>query len=185
MAMSGNKTTKNWNLWARWIGGFFLVSAATVTAGEVDGYQTAKFGMSPEEVVSTFKDDGVTETQRTETEDGDLIIDGYQIFGGDEETGLRYVFPSGGKELALVVEFFPSVDMVAQVQGTLKGRYGEPWEREMTNWWFDQLRPTMPPGVQELHVWGPNLREGDERFVRLWVFDDYLSVEYLDLQRLR
>lgn len=161
------------------------VSSGSVIGDEVDGYQEAKFGMSPSEVVNTFEDDGVTKTQRTETDNGDLIIDGYHYFAGEEETGLRYVFPQGSDGLALVVEFFPSVDLVGPVQGRLTGRYGDPWSQEMADWWLDQLRSTMPADVQELYVWGPELSDGKEQFVRLWVFEDYLSVEYLDLERLR
>ncbi|MCG6656835.1 hypothetical protein HOP52_03460 [Halomonas campisalis] len=177
---------------AAWVTGL-LTSLALATAGAAvaaegpDGYRSADFGMSSEAVMERLEGDGVVNVSVHETDDGDIIIDGELQTEGEPETDLRYVFPGGQDQLALVVAFHPQVDDHATVKQQLEARYGQPWVEELAEWWFEQLKEGMPEEPRSLYVWGG---EGDEvtergRFVRLWSFDDYLSVEYLDTQLFR
>lgn len=161
-----------------------LMTAALVGAAEpLNGYRSAEFGMSSEQVRERMEDDGVIGTTAHETADGDLVIDARLDDGEDPETGVRYVFPGGRDRLALVLEFHPDPAAAGQVRNRLRERHGAPWADDLAAKWFDQLKEDMPDGVQELTVWGGG--EGNrDRFIRLWVFDDYLSVEYLDLNLL-
>lgn len=172
-----------------WLGGCLaalsLSGAALATEGPT-GYRSAEFGMSYEEVMSELGgDDAVVNLSVAETDEGDRLIDGELQADEAPETDLRYVFPAGSDELALVLTFHPDVAQREAVIERLQARHGEPWEEEMAEWWFDQLKEGMPATPHSLVVWGG---DGDEaaqrgRFVRLWTFDDYLSVEYLDTQR--
>ncbi|MGR2738743.1 hypothetical protein ACUY1T_09860 [Billgrantia sp. Q4P2] len=160
--------------------------AATAAQGP-DGYRSAEFGMSSEEVMAHLDSDGVADVEIRQTEDDDLIIDGELQVDGEPETDLRYVFPAGSDRLALVVAFHPNVEDYAIVKARLEAEYGQPWEAEMAEWWFEQLKAGMPQEPDSLTVWGGDGSEGRERgrFVRLWAFEDYLSVEYLDTRLLR
>jgi hypothetical protein len=176
----------------KWFGALapvlLLVSGAALAAPGITGYGSAEFGMSPDEVRERLAEDGVTEVTEEQTADGDLLIDGR--LGGNPvggapavETDLRYVFPAGSERLALVVAFHPEVADHATVKADLKAAYGQPWEEEMAEWWLEQLATGMPETPLDFTAWG-----GDEqqryRFVRLWTFADYLSVEYLDTRLL-
>ena len=163
------------------VGGLLLAPGA-FAADTMDGYRSAQFGMSADEVKSAVEDDGVTIVTVHETDDGDTLLDGH--LDDDTETGIRYVFPEGRDQLALVVKFHPDHNDPAPLVERLKADHGEPWADDMAEQWFEQLREDMPEGVRDLTVWGGG--EGArERFVRLWVFEDYLSVEYLDINLLR
>jgi hypothetical protein len=165
-----------------------LATAGAAVADEgLAGYRSADFGMSSEAVMARLEDDGVVNVSMEETADGNLIIDGELQAEGEPQTDLRYVFPEGRDELALVVAFHPHVEDHAAVKEQLETRYGQPWEEEMAEWWFEQLKESMPEEPHGLTVWGGS---GDDvetrsRFVRLWAFDDYLSVEYLDTRLFR
>lgn len=161
-------------------------SAAAVAAGP-DGYRSADFGMSSEAVMERLEADGIVNVSVQETDDGDVIIDGELQAEGEPDTDVRYVFPDGNDQLALVVAFHPQVEDYATVKEQLEARYGQPWAEEMAEWWFEQLKDGMPEQPQSLDVWGGEGEEVTERgrFVRLWSFDDYLSVEYLDTQLFR
>ncbi|MGM0782632.1 MAG: hypothetical protein ACQEUM_00815 [Pseudomonadota bacterium] len=171
-----------------WLGGCLaaLAFSGALAAEGPTGYRSAEFGMSYQEVMSALgNDDVVVNLSVEETEDGDRIIDGELQADEAPETDLRYVFPAGGDELALVVTFHPDVAEREEVIARLESNHGDPWDEEMAEWWFEQLQEGMPEPPQSLMVWGGS---GDEtaqrgRFVRLWTFDDYLSVEYLDTQR--
>jgi hypothetical protein len=155
-----------------------LFAAQTTLAGEpLSGYRSAEFGMSADQVTARLEQDGVVDTQAYRTEDGDLIIDGR--LQAEPETDLRYVFPAGRDRLALILEFHPDSDAAA-VQARLEQEHGAPWAEDLANRWFEELKDTMPEGVQRLVVWGGGDAARD-RFIRLWVFDDYLSVEYLHM----
>ncbi|WP_404295188.1 hypothetical protein [Halomonas sp.] len=177
---------------AAWVTGLLtalmLTSGAAMAAPSIEGFLSAEFGMSPDEVRERLADDGIVEVSEEQTADGDLLIDGR--LGGDPaagepavETDLRYVFPAGSERLALVVAFHPEVADHAAVKAELEATYGQPWEEEMAEWWLEQLAEGMPATPLGFSAWG-----GDEtqrnRFVRLWRFEDYLSVEYLDSRRL-
>ncbi|RCV88904.1 hypothetical protein [Billgrantia montanilacus] len=151
------------------------------------GYRSADFGMSSEVVLERLEQDQVVNVSVQETEDNDLIIDGELQAENEPATDLRYVFPEGRDQLALVVAFHPNVEDYASVKAELEARYGKPWEEEMAEWWFEQLQDGMPETPNSLTVWGGDGDEARERgrFVRLWSFEDYLSVEYLDTQMFR
>ncbi len=157
-----------------------LLAIPSLHAEQVpNGYRSAEFGMSSEEVKAKLEEDRVVETSVEKSPDGDLIIDGHLADPGEEETGVRYVFPAGSDRLALVVEFHPDADAVGRVQDALEQRFGEPWTEDLAGWWFEQLKDDMPAEARLLVVWGGGA-DSRNRFVRLWVFEDYLSVEYLD-----
>ncbi|MCC5860234.1 MAG: hypothetical protein JJT90_18950 [Ectothiorhodospiraceae bacterium] len=163
-----------------------LLVTATAPAGAAEplnGYRSTAFGMSADEVWARMEDDGVIGTATHETEDGDLIIDARLEGDAPPETGVRYVFPGGHDRLALILEFHPDPSLAEGVRARLSERHGEPWDEELAEQWFERLRGDMPEGVQALTVWGGD--DGNRnRFIRLWVFDDYVSVEYLDLELL-
>ncbi|MCE8021781.1 hypothetical protein HOP51_16920 [Halomonas sp. MCCC 1A11036] len=161
------------------------VSAAA--QGGPSGYRSAEFGMSSAEVIAYLENDGVAGIEMNETEDGDLLLDAELQAPDEPETDLRYVFPAGGDQLALVVAFHPDVTDYPRVRERLEAQYGQPWEAEMTEWWFEQLKADMPQEPNSLTMWGGDGGEGHERgrLVRLWSFEDYLSVEYLDTRLLR
>ncbi|KAA0010282.1 hypothetical protein F0A17_17585 [Billgrantia pellis] len=160
-----------------------LAITAALAAEGPTGYRSAEFGMSSQEVMAVLENDGVTGIEVHETDEGDRLIDGEL----QDETALRYVFPAGDDALALVVAFHHDVAERERVIERLVANHGEPWEEEMAAWWFEQLQGERPETPQSLMVWSG---DGDEmahrgRFVRLWTFEDYLSVEYLDTQRFR
>jgi hypothetical protein len=165
-----------------------LSMASSATASESpSGYRSADFGMSSEAVLERLEQDQVVNVSVQETEDNDVIIDGELQAKDQPVTDLRYVFPAGRDQLALVVAFHPHVEDFASVKAELEARYGKPWEEEMTEWWFEQLKEGMPEEPGSLTVWGGDGGEDRERgrFVRLWSFEDYLSVEYLDTRMFR
>lgn len=163
-----------------------MTSSAVASEGP-SGYRSADFGMSSEAVLERLEQDQVVNVSVQETEDNDIIIDGELAAEDQPVTDLRYVFPAGRDQLALVVAFHPHVEDYAGVKAELEARYGKPWEEEMAEWWFEQLKDGMPEEPGSLTVWGGDGSEGRERgrFVRLWAFEDYLSVEYLDTQLFR
>lgn len=170
-----------------WIGALapalLLVAGAALAAPTITGYGSAEFGMSPDEVRERLIEDGVTDVSEEQTADGDLLIDGR--LGGDPavETDLRYVFPAGSEQLALVVAFHPEVDDHPAVKERLTAEYGQPWGEEMAEWWLEQLAEGMPATPLAFTAWGGDEQQRD-RFVRLWTFEEYLTVEYLDNRRL-
>lgn len=157
-------------------------AGAAVAAEGPSGYRSADFGMSAEAVMERLEADSIVNVSVQEIGDGDVIIDGELQAEGEPDTDVRYVFPGGNDQLALVVAFHPQVEDYASVKEQLEARYGQPWAEEMAEWWFEQLKDGMPEEPQSLSVWGGEGEEMTERgrFVRLWSFDDYLSVEYLD-----
>jgi hypothetical protein len=158
-----------------------LFGLAAAQADEpLSGYRSAEFGMSAAQVRARLEGDGVIATEEYQTDDGDLIIDGHLADEAEAETGVRYVFPAGRDRLALVLEFHPDSADAAAVQARLEQAHGAPWAEDLAERWFEQLKGDMPEGVRELVVWGGDQASRD-RFIRLWVFDDYLSVEYLHL----
>ena len=160
-----------------------LLIPCTATAEQpLDGYRGAEFGMSVEELRASLDTDDIVTTNYEETPAGDVIIDGH--LKEDENTGVRYVFPGGRDELALVVEFRPDTTEADALKADLSERYGEPWAEDMSEAWYEQLKHDMPNGVESLMVWGGDAPHRS-RFVRLWAFDDYLSVEYLDTELLQ
>ena len=162
------------------VGGLLLACGA-LAGDTMDGYRSAQFGMSADEVKHVAEEDGVIINTVHETDDGDTLLDGHL---DDTDTGIRYVFPEGRDQLALVVKFHPEHDNPGPLVDRLRADHGDPWADDMAEQWFEQLRGDMPEGVQDLTVWGGD--EGArERFIRLWVFDDYLTVEYLDIELLR
>lgn len=173
-------------------GGLLASLALAATGGAIasespNGYRSADFGMSSEAVLERLEQDPVVNVSLQETQDNDLIIDGELDAEGEPVTDLRYVFPAGRDQLALVVAFHPQVEDYASVKAELEARYGKPWEEKMAEWWFEQLKDGMPEEPSSLTVWGGDGSETRERgrFVRLWSFEDYLSVEYLDTQLFR
>ncbi|WP_444989349.1 hypothetical protein [Halomonas mongoliensis] len=180
-----------------WIGALapalLLVAGAALAAPTITGYGSAEFGMSPDEVRERLIEDGVTDVSEEQTADGDLLIDGRlggtplggTPLGGDPavETDLRYVFPAGSDQLALVVAFHPDVDDHPAVKEQLTAEYGQPWGEEMAEWWLEQLAEGMPTPPLAFTAWGGDEQQRD-RFVRLWTFEEYLTVEYLDNRRL-
>ena len=171
-----------------WIGALapalLLVAGAALAAPTITGYGSAEFGMSPDEVRERLAVDGVTDVSEEQTADGDLLIDG-RLGGAPAdgapavETDLRYVFPAGSEQLALVVAFHPEVADQAAVKERLTAEYGQPWEEEMAEWWLEQLAEGMPATPLAFTAWGGDEQQRD-RFVRLWTFEEYLTVEYLD-----
>ena len=165
-----------------------LSMAGSASASESpSGFGSADFGMSSEAVLERLEQDQVVNVSVQETEDNDVIIDGELQAEDQPVTDLRYVFPAGRDQLALVVAFHPHVEDYDSVKAELEARYGKPWEEEMAEWWFEQLKEGMPEEPGSLTVWGGDGNEDRERgrFVRLWSFEDYLSVEYLDTQMFR
>jgi len=170
-----------------WIGALapalLLAAGAALAAPAITGYGSVELGMSPDEVRERLVADGVAEVTEEQTAAGDLLIDGR--LGGDSavETDLRYVFPAGSERLALVVAFHPEVADHAAVKAQLMDEYGQPWADEMAEWWQGQLAEGMPSAPLDFAAWG-----GDEqqrhRFVRLWTFEEYLTVETLDTRLL-
>lgn len=156
-----------------------LVWAGAAAAHSPDGFRGATFGMSSEAVAALLADEGMINIERRQTAEDDLIIDAE--LGGEPNIDLRYVFPAGHDALALVVAFYPSAAELARIEAELEAEYGPPWEAEMSEWWLEQLKHDMPETPRGLTVWGGG--EGEQqrnRFVRLWSFEDYLTVEYLD-----
>jgi hypothetical protein len=169
------------NLAGAFLAGLLLLGAQPAWAGEsLNGYRSAEFGMSVEQVRARLEGDGVTTAQVYETDDGDVIIDGRLAGDAGRETDVRYVFPGDRNQLALVLEFHPDSDDLRAVQARLEQSHGSPWAEDLAEKWFEQLKPGMPEGVRGLMVWGGG-ENGRNRFIRLWIFDDYLSVEYLHL----
>jgi hypothetical protein len=176
----------------KWLGGLWpallLVAGTALAAEGITGYGSAELGMSPEQVRERLAQDGVTEVTEARTDDGDLVIDG-RLGGAPAagapvvETDLRYVFPAGSDRLALVVAFHPEVEDHAEVKAQLMAEYGQPWEEEMADWWLEQLAEGMPQPPVALTAWGGGEAQRD-RFVRLWTFEEYLSVETLDTRLL-
>ncbi|WP_111414468.1 hypothetical protein [Billgrantia lactosivorans] len=170
-----------------WLGGSLaaLAFSAALAAEGPAGYRSAELGMAFDEVMAELeRDAAVVNFTASETEDGDRLIDGELDAVDEPQTDLRYVFPAGSDALALVVAFHPEVTDYPRVRERLEERYGQPWEAEMTEWWFEQLKGGMPQEPSSLTVWGGDGSEDTERgrFVRLWSFEDYLTVEYLDTQ---
>lgn len=164
------------------LAGALLLAPHIVIADPVTGYRSAQFGMSAEEVRATLDGDGITVTTEHKTDAGDTLIDGH--LSDNSAVGIRYVFPAGHDQLALVVTFHPELGRPGPVKQRLQAKYGNAWADDMAEQWFEQLHEGMPDGVQDLMVWGG--AEGNRtRFVRLWVFEDYLSVEYLDMALLQ
>lgn len=161
------------------LGGLLLAAQAALAAPAITGYGSAEFGMTPEAVRERLAEDGVVVVSETRTPEGDLLVDGELGGVAAVATDLRYVFPAPGDRLALVVAFHPEVADHAVVKAQLEARYGTPWAAEMTEWWFEQLQAGMPEPPLALTAWGGEASQR-HRFVRLWAFDDYLSVEYLD-----
>ncbi|CAM3481581.1 hypothetical protein [Halomonas lysinitropha] len=159
-----------------------LPSVAAAAQGP-EGYRSADFGMSYDTVMAELvDDDAVVNLSDVGSDEGDRIVNAQLKANDEPETDLRYVFPAGSEQLALVVAFYPHVEDRDTVTQRLEERFGEPWQEDMAQWWFEQLKAGMPQEPSSLMVWGG---EGDEaetrgRFTRLWTFDDYLSVEYLD-----
>ncbi|MFW3616847.1 hypothetical protein [Billgrantia antri] len=164
-----------------------MMFTAALAAEGPSGYRSAEFGMSHQEVMARIAADGVSEIEVRETAEGDLLVDGELQTPDASATDLRYVFPAGSDQLALVVAFHPDVAQRERILGELAAEYGEPWKEEMAAWWFAQLAGDMPETPQSLEVWGGEGQGTSQRgrFVRLWTFDDYLSVEYLDTQGFR
>lgn len=157
----------------------FWTGIAGVQAAEtaITGYGSARFGMTVAEVEQRLPEDSVRLVTRHTTDTGERLLDGHRP---DNDTDLRYVFPDG-ERLALIVEFIPELERLASLEADLTRRYGDSWDQDLADWWFERLSAGMPPGVEKLMVWG---RDGEarNRVVRLWVHEDYLSVEYLDLR---
>lgn len=171
-----------------WLGGGLaaLVFTTALAAEGPAGYRSAEFGMSFDEVMTELaSDEAVVNLAEFETEEGDRLIDGELQAQGEPETDVRYVFPAGDDALALVVTFHPDVADYPLVRERLEAEHGQPWETEMADWWLEQLKAGMPQEPNSLTVWGGDGSEvGDRgRFVRLWSFEDYLTVEYLDTRR--
>lgn len=120
------------------------VAGPAAAAETMTGYRSADFGMTSEAVMARLEEDGVVNVSVVETDEGDLIIDGELQAADEPETDLRYVFPSGRDRLALVVAFYPEVEDFDRVKAQLEARYGQPWETEMADWWFEQLKEDMP-----------------------------------------
>ena len=159
--------------------GLLFAAQSALAAEPLSGYRSAEFGMSADEVRDRLDNDGIVDAEVYRTDDGDVIIDGRLGDASRPDTDVRYVFPAGRDQLALVLEFHPDSDAQA-VQARLEQTHGAPWAEELAERWFEQLKPGMPEGVQGLVVWGGGETNRD-RFVRLWVFEDYISVEYLHL----
>ncbi|PWV76727.1 hypothetical protein [Halomonas sp. A11-A] len=170
-----------------WIGALapalLLVAGAALAAPAITGYGSVELGMSPDEVRERLAADGVTEVTEEQTADGDLLIDGRLGGAPAVETDLRYVFPAGSDRLALVVAFHPEVADQAAVKEQLTAEYGQPWEEEMAEWWLEQLAEGMPATPLGFSAWGGDEQQRN-RFVRLWTFEEYLTVEYLDTRLL-
>lgn len=168
-----------------------LALSHAVAAEEPKGYRGAELGMSYDQVMAELESDAaVINLEAFETEEADRLIDAELQAPDEPETDLRYVFPAGGDQLALVVAFHPDVMDYPLVRERLEAQYGQPWEAEMTEWWFEQLKAGMPQEPNSLTMWGGDGGDGGEgrergRLVRLWSFEDYLSVEYLDTRLLR
>ncbi len=168
--------------------GVIEVVAANPSAASLQGYGTLHFGMSVDEVRSRLDDVAVTTGDVYRSDGGDLILDAQSgpdvgAAGFSPDTDLRFVFPAESEGLALVLEFHPDADRLREVRDRLEARYGPPWADDLSQQWFEQLKAEMPDGVSDLVIWGG---DGDsrQRFVRLWQFEDYLSVEYLDASLL-
>src|SRR5699024_2095478 len=134
-----------------WLGGWLaaLAFSGALAAEGLTGYRSAEFGMSYQEVMSTLgTDDAVVNLSVEQTEDGDRIIDGELQADESPETDMRYVFPAGGDELAMVVTFHPDVAEREKVIARHESNLGDPWEEEMTEWWFEQLQGGMPEPPQ-------------------------------------
>jgi plastocyanin len=151
------------------------------------GYGDLRFGMSVDEVLAKLSGHQIDFSEAYETSDGDLIIDGRVSADAEKRGGLaspgtdlRFVFPAQHQQLALVLEFHPEADLLDAVQARLASALGEPWAEELAGQVFERLKDTMPAGVEDLIIWGGG-EQSRQHLVRLWVYDDYLSVEYLDL----
>jgi hypothetical protein len=159
-----------------------VVAASAAQPDVWQGYRGAHFGMTAEQVQTSFAADGIELVERSTSEDGDLILDARRG-EGDAATDVRYIFPAGNGQLALVIEFLGDKDELEQQKKRLVSLYGEPWAPELAAWMMSQMGDERPQGAQELFAWGGGAGHRN-RFVRLWVHEEHLSVEYLDARLL-
>jgi hypothetical protein len=156
-----------------------LAWGGAVSAASVDGYLSARFGMSVNETTAVMAQDGLVEVDR-EVVDGDTLLRAERP-DGEESVDVLYVFPGAQDALALVIEFYPPAKDAGAVQAELTERYGEPVSEAMTASLRERMEASLPPGVEELTLWVARQEQhGHGRFVRLMTFPSHVAVEYLD-----
>ena len=152
------------------------VSAAQDKEGR-DGFLSARFGMSPEEVLAALKADGVR-IDSDQTKNGARQIRGKRE-GELTTNSLIYVIPETSNKLAMVIEFYDSPKYHKRVLEGLREQLGDDLGAEIAEMTMAQAAGAFPPGLKELTLWA--ITAGDSNLlVRLMRFDNYLAVERLD-----
>lgn len=143
----------------------------------LNGFLSARFGMSAEEVLAALKADGVQIDSDKPTSGGHQIRG--QRKGRLATNKLIYLIPEQSKKLALVIEFYDSPDYHKQVLEDLREQLGDDLGAEIADMMIAQSGEKLPPGLKELTLWA--VTAGDSNLlVRLMRFDNYLAVERID-----
>lgn len=145
----------------------------------IDGYLTARLGMTVAEVKASFARDGVV-AQRETLQGGDPMLVAARGRGAERED-LVYGFTGEEPRLALVNVFYKQRQAEASVRAALASQFGKPIPALA---WVDkakeELQRDFGAPVEELEVWtGPEESEG-RRFVKFVRFADFLLVQYYD-----
>ena len=158
---------------------FFISVTVNAAQGEdlLNGFLSARFGMSADEVLVALKADGV-QIGSDKTKNGARQIRGKRK-GKLTTNKLIYVIPEDSNKLALAIEFYDSPDFHEQVLADLREQLGEELGSGIADMTLAQAEGQFPAGIKELTLWA--ITAGDSNLlVRLMRFDDYLAVERLD-----
>ncbi len=156
-----------------------LLCHGVMAEPQLDGYLSARFNMTAEQVSSVLSNDNIS-INSNETTDGDHLIFG-QLQRSWITTDLLYVFPANSNHLALVIEVFPGMVDSKPVRDELVKQLGQPSSERFPDSVLKQLQTDnlIPNGVTELTVWTMNTG-GIDRETRLMMMDKYVRVEYID-----
>ena len=157
-----------------------LINATNAFAeAKLNGFMSAQFGMSAEEVQANFKNDEVIFSS-SETTDNDHLIYAQrkQAWITSE---LLYVFPAGSDRLALVIEIFPGLLDTSPIRKELTEKLGKPTSDNYPEPVLIHMQESnvIPEGVNQLAVWNITT-DGIDREARMMSLNEYVRVEYID-----
>ena len=159
---------------------FALLNISHVLAEtQLNGFLSAQFGMSAEEVQANFKTDEVIFSS-SEITDNDHLI--YAQRKQDWITSeLLYVFPAGSDRLALVIEIFPGLLDTTPIRKELTEKLGQPSSENYPEPVLNHMQESnvIPAGVNQLTVWNVTAEDID-REARIMGLNEYVRVEYID-----
>ena len=156
-----------------------LGTTTALNAEQVTGFQSALFGMAPDDAKKSFVADNIAVTSSEQAEGNDLIY--AQRNMGWLTTELLYVFPSTSQRLALVIEVFPGLLNAGPVGEELVKKLGKPDSDNYPESVLKHMQDSgvIPAGVKQLSVWNQE-EKGIDREVRLMELEGHIRVEYID-----